>query len=289
MKDRLKIAVIANCQTQAISNYLRIITGCTDITNVPVHMFGSELYNKALERLSNVIDDENGVIFTFNLSQNFGVIQTSKLRERAKARVYSITNLYFSGFHPDITYLGGMGKRIHSPLGDLHSKVILTAFTEGLDSSSAVASFNSENYKRLGFFDEYQRSEQELHERDKLSDIRFASEFLDLVTQKPALYTMNHPIPEVLHKFSCKLCEHSGIPYSNYPPEFFNNYLSGAVWWPVYKEVAAFHGVSINYPMAFKQPDNKGGNILSLADFVELSYQEYEKIGLDVIRTAFKK
>ncbi len=34
----MKIAVIANCQTQAISNYLRIVTGCKDIVNVPVHM-----------------------------------------------------------------------------------------------------------------------------------------------------------------------------------------------------------------------------------------------------------
>ncbi len=282
----MKIAVIANCQTQAISNYLRIITGCKDIVNVPVHMFGSELYLTALEKLQTVVDDETGIVFTFNLSQRFGELETAKLKAVSKAKVFSITNLYFSGFHPDITYLGGMGQRVQSPLGDLHSKTILAAYTEGLSAQEAITSFNSDTFEKLGFFEEFDKSKTELFTRDEASDIKFASEFLELVTSKPALYTMNHPIPEVLYRLACKLCEHAGISYHEYPLQFFNNFLSNATWWPIYDDIARFHGFNFSSPMLFKQPDNKGGNILSLSELVSKSYQQYQKVGRNNLKKA---
>ena len=123
----MKIAIIANCQTQAISNYMRIISGCSEIVNVPAHLLGTEQYNKALTNLKEIVNDENAVIFTFNLGERFGEISTLKLKAVAKAKVFTITNLFFSGFHPDITYLGSMGKRILSPLGDYHSKIVLNS------------------------------------------------------------------------------------------------------------------------------------------------------------------
>ena len=283
----MKIAVIANCQTQAISNYLRIITGCKDIVNVPVHMFGSDMYIKALQKLKAVADDERGIIFTFSLSNKFGELETSKLRANSRARVYSITNLYFSGFHPDITYLGSMGKRVESPLGDLHSKTVLTAYTAALSIDEAIASFNSETYTKLGFFDEFDKSKSELFSRDEVSDIKFANEFLELVTSKPALYTMNHPIPEVLYKFVCNLCDYADIPYQTYPPEFFSNFLSNATWWPIYNEIANFHAFKFASPMLFKQPDNKGGNIIPLEELVSKSYHQYNQFGFEAITKAF--
>ena len=94
----MKIAIIANCQTQAISNYMRIISGCSEIVNVPAHLLGTEQYNKALTNLKEIVNDENAVIFTFNLGERFGEISTLKLKAVAKAKVFTITNLFLPTF-----------------------------------------------------------------------------------------------------------------------------------------------------------------------------------------------
>jgi hypothetical protein len=283
----MKIAIIANCQTQAISNYMRIISGCSEIVNVPAHLLGTEQYGKAITKLKDLINDENALIFTFNLGERFGEISTQKLKAVAKARVFTITNLFFSGFHPDITYLGSMGKRILSPLGDYHSKIILNSFTSGFSEAETFALFNGKTYKDLGFFEEFDKSKNELLARDKSSDIQFGEEFLRLVQSKPSLYTMNHPTPEVLYKFACKLCEYAGIPYSEFPSNFFTNYLSTAAWWPVYKEIAEYHEANIALPMVFKQPDSRGGNVLSLTQFIGRSFIRYKEVGSEIIKEAY--
>ncbi|QDG39807.1 hypothetical protein FJN14_15650 [Alteromonas mediterranea] len=283
----MKIAIIANCQTQAISNYMRIISGCSEIVNVPAHLLGSEQYCKALTKLKDLVNDGSAIIFTFNLGERFGEIATQKIKATAKAKVFTITNLFFAGFHPDITYLGSMGKRILSPLGDYHSKIVLNSFTSGFSEEETIALFNEKTYKDLGFFEEYNKSKNELLARDKFSDIQFGEEFLQLVSSKPSLYTMNHPTPDVLYKFTCRLCEHAGITYSEFPPDFFNNYLSNAAWWPVYKEIAEYHKVNVSLPMIFKQPDSRGGNVLSLTQFVVRSYMRYNEVGTETIKEAF--
>ena len=283
----MKIAIIANCQTQAISNYMRIISGCSEIVNVPAHLLGTEQYNKALTNLKEIVNDENAVIFTFNLGERFGEISTLKLKAVAKAKVFTITNIFFSGFHPDITYLGSMGKRILSPLGDYHSKIVLNSFISGFSVEETIALFNEKTYKDLGFFEEFNKSKCELLARDKSSDIQFGEEFLQLVLSKPSLYTMNHPTPEVLYKFTCRLCEYAGIAYSEFPSAFFTNYLSTAAWWPVYKEIAEYHEANIVLPMVFKQPDSRGGNVLSLTQFIERSFTRYKEIGFETIKEAF--
>jgi len=272
------VIVIGNCQAAPLANTLQQLPGVPTARSLAVNEQGSKRFVEIDAELQPLLDVAETQVFTFPIKGDHGGYSTEALRRRG-ARVKTITNLFFNGLHPDITYVGAMNSRLQSPLGDYHSRIVLDAFLEGRSQADCVAMFNQLEYERRGYFDAYARSANELLERDAGVDVPFAQEFLRMVPQLPTLMTFNHPTSVVFQAYGARLAAELGMTLPRFPAAFLKNPLANSVIWPVYRELGKAHGLSYTTPMAFRQPDSRGGSFLKLEEFIKRSYAQYVQHG----------
>jgi hypothetical protein len=268
----MNIIVIANCHVQPIRDGLALSSEIDEAFSIPVHLENTIHYTNAIEQIKK------------SQKEKFTVLQFDGLLERAALgpeivsridRVVSFTNIYFTGLHPDMTYFGGMGRRISSPLGDYHSKICLLAFKKGLSIDQCEKLFNDSMYHQLDFFTEWTESETELRRRDQHLDIKFADNFLEMSRLESTLYTFNHPLGIVFNKFLEKIYKHLGLNSSQFPDSYFYNNLANNAWWPVYPEINEFHKLKNKMPVNFKAPDHLSRKFYNLREFISGSYRLY--------------
>lgn len=273
----MKVIVIANCQVLPLVKGLGFMTDVETALGLPIHLFETNHFDKPKENFEALMKEDEPIILTFNNSEKFGEFETGKLKHTFK-NVITITNIYFSGLHPDITYIGDMRGRISSPIGDYHSKIVIHSYMTGKSVNDCMLLFNGINYEKLGLYSEYADSASLLLERDKENDIAFGKYFMTLLKERPSLYTVNHPTPYIFQEYLCVIADHLGIRAQRLPIEMLPNYLANSAWWPVYPEIAEHHNLNYQMPMLFKQPEAMGGKIIGLKEFVVHSYDLYNKL-----------
>lgn len=277
---KMNIIVIANCHVQPIRDALALSSEVDEVFSVPVHLVNTIHYTNAIEQIKN------------SNKHKFTVLQFDSLLEKAGLgddilsridRVLSFTNIYFSGLQPDMTYFGGMGKRVMSPLGDYHSKICLLSFIKGYSPEQCAKLFNSNTYDQLGFYLEWDKSDKELRRRDLTLDIKFADSFLEMAKNEPTLFTFNHPLGQVFYRLAEKIFTALTLEFPIYPSSFFYNYLATNAWWPVYPEIADFNSIKVGYSMSFKSPDHLSRKFYNLEQFIAASFDLYTRQGLNAI------
>ncbi|GAA0745900.1 hypothetical protein LRH25_11355 [Ideonella azotifigens] len=279
------VIVIGNCQAAPLAHMLEQLPDIATARSIAVHERGSKRFAEIDAELQPLLDRADTHVFTFPVKGEHGGYSTDELRQRT-AKVKTITNLFFDGLHPDVTYVGQMSARLQSPLGDYHSKIILDAFCEGRSEAECRAMFNAAEYERRGYFQAYDRSAKELLARDKDVDVPFAKEFLGLVRQFPTLMTFNHPTSVVFQAYGVRLAKELGLTLPQFPAPYVKNPLAGSVLWPVYKELAQAHGLKYGTPMVFRQADSRGGCFFGLPDLIKRSYALYTHLG-DALKAAW--
>lgn len=273
----LKIAIIGNCQAQPLSKALSAFEGVKATVPVPIHQYGTKHFLRPEEEFKALIQEPEAVVLSFVNGPRFNDFATATLKQTVKP-LYTLTNIHFSGLHPDITYVGDQGGRIPSPLGDYHSKIILHSFLTGRSKPDCLARFCGNEYARLGYYQEFEKAATELRARDKELDIQFAEKFLSLLKEIPCLYTQNHPTPVVFQEYVLLIAQYLGLKAWRQPIELLPNYLAHSTWWPVYAEIAELHGLKYRMPLTFKQAEPLGGKFMELEQLIHASYQIYEKI-----------
>jgi hypothetical protein len=196
-------------------------------------------------------------------------------------RVINFTNIYFTGLHPDATYIGGMGKRFLSPLGDYHSRITYLAYSKGLTIEECIQKFSSETYEKLGYYSQWDSSSIELINRDTKNDVKFAEEFLEITSNNLSLLTFNHPTSLVFNKLGNKLLNFIGLKEISLPIESQPNFLATNAFWPVYNNLNLSNRINYNTSFHFKSADSFGKKIYSLEQFVSTSYYLHGNCGLE--------
>lgn len=275
----MKIAVIANCQCQPIAKSLASIFGMDCVIAIPIHLYGTKHFELPAKKFYEFTQGGDCVILTFQNAATFGSFSSENLKATYD-KVFTITNIYFTGIHPDITYVGDRGGRLQSPVGDYHSRLVLHSYLTGRSVRQCLERFTGQEYRNVGFFEEYDKSAMELMKRDLFNSIPFAKRFLEIIKEQPSLYTINHPTGYVFQEFTQLIIEKLSIKHPKFPYAMLPNYLANSVWWPIYPEIADMHGLKYSTPMLFKQPDNIGGRHLSLIDFIASSYNRYSRYDL---------
>lgn len=270
----MNICVIANCQVQPIVKGLSALAGVEQTAGLPIHLLGGPLFQKPQQEFRTLAESHDVTILSFLLGDRFGEYETIRLKQ-TMPRLYTITNLYFTGLHPDITYVGGQGGRLQSPIGDYHSKIILHSFVTSRSKSDCLARFAGTVYEKLGMFDEFDKSKNKLISRDNGIDFPFGKIFLEMVKEHPSLYTVNHPTAFVFQEYIIYLASLLGLRAHRMPLEILPNYFANTAWWPVYNEIGEYHSVQYSMPMVFKQPENLGGKFIDLEEFIDRSYLNY--------------
>jgi hypothetical protein len=264
---------------QPLAYLLEMHPDIQSVIQIPVHLKGTEHYSNPIKMI-----EESEKCFT--VLQFPESIDGLGFTEAAKAkfdRVVNFTNIYFTGLHPDATYIGGMGKRFLSPVGDYHSRITYLAYSRGLGVEACVKKFSSETYEKLGYYSQWDSSSLELINRDAKNDVKFAEEFLEITSRNLTLLTFNHPTSLVFNKLANRLLNFIGLKEITLPIESQPNFLATNAFWPVYENLDLSRKVSYKTPFIFKSADSFGKKIFNLDRFVSTSYDLYQNYGLENI------
>ena len=275
----MNIVIIANCQVQPLAYLLEMHPDIQSVIQIPLHLKGTEHYNNPIK----IIEESEK---RFTVLQFPESIDGMGFTESAKAkfdRVVNFTNIYFTGLHPDATYIGGMGKRFLSPVGDYHSRITYLAYSKGLTIEACIQKFSSETYDKLGYYGQWDSSSIELINRDAKNDVKFAEEFLEITSKNLTLLTFNHPTSLVFNKLGNRLLNFIGLKEITLPIESQPNFLATNAFWPVYDNLNLSTRIDYKTSFYFKSADSFGKNIYTLNDFVRKSYENYDAFGVDNI------
>lgn len=275
----MNIIILANCQVQPLAHFLEMHPDIQSVIQIPLHLKGTDHYINPIRTIEE--SEKKFTVLQFPES-----IDALDFSENAKAKfdaVVNFTNIYFTGLHPDATYLGGMGKRFLSPVGDYHSRITYLSYVKGLTIAECMQKFTSETYEKLGYYNQWDSSSSELINRDVKNDVKFAEEFLDITSSDLSLLTFNHPTALVFNKLGNRLLNFIGLKKMPLPIESQPNFLATNTFWPVYENLDLSKRIKYTTPFIFKAADNLGKKIYRLDQFISQSFQNYDSFGIDNI------
>ena len=279
----MNIIVIANCHVQPLAYLLGLHPAIGEVISIPVHLIGTEHYDKPVKKIEEASLEFYVLQFPGLVD---GIIFSKDARLKFK-KIINITNIYFMGFHPDCCYIGGMGVRVVSPLGDYHSKLCYLSFIKGYTVEKCFELFNGGVFEVLGYNKQWEDSSNDLLRRDDGMEVKFAGEFLHLSEDLLTLLTFNHPTTLVFYKFVEKITDYLGLGRIPIPIEAAPNFLYNNAVWPVYSDLKFLGGAVSFNGYYFKSPDSSGRGILSLQQFIDSSYASYAKIGIENINKPY--
>jgi hypothetical protein len=283
---RESIPIISNCQAYPLARTLARYCPTRDFREFGVHLLGSP---PDAGKIAAFVEEHKKarIIISVNLAENFGPIASVNIKQTfPDANIIRIQNLYFSGLHPDLTYIGGRGERAFGPLGDYHSKIAAAAWANGLSVDDAIEQFNYDCYAALGYLDEFAASFAEMRERALELDVEVSEELQKHVLSHDLFFTVNHPtsLTFSIKAFAIakKLDEGTlAARFSHpFPAAVLPNLLALNNIFPVYPEIATHHGatISASYNFVGTLPGDKQATY-SLREFIEGEYQCFERIG----------
>ena len=229
------------------------------------------------------------LVLTIPLGDDYFGLSTSRITETFSGLpVCLISNIYFSGLHPDLTYIGGLGQRIVGPLGDYHSKLAIFGFLKGVSIIDTMALFSERSYELLGYFTEYAKSMRTLEERDCIVDVPITHILDATLRSSLCFFSVNHPTSALLSAYCHEVARYledndlgrcSEMPLD---PSMCGESLAGSAIFPIYTEITAHHGVLSFGSYAFK-PEGSRVNALDLFTFLTREFETFAEVGRDAL------
>lgn len=276
----MNIILIGNCQIQPLAYLLELSPDVNEVIQVPLHLKGSQNYFSSIKK----IEESSERYTVFHYPGTLDGINFSNLTRNRFDREISYLNIYFSGLHPDTTYIGGIGKRFLSPLGDYHSRIIYLSYAKSYSQEKCLSKFSDGTYKALGYYEQWNLSSNELIKRNSNVDVKFAEDFLKLTTEGLTLLTINHPTQLTFKHIANKILNFVELDSINIPLEAQPNFLASNAFWPIYPNLDLSAKVKYKTGFYFKSADNFGKHVFSLTEFVKESYKVYDKFDINAIR-----
>jgi hypothetical protein len=273
---RRVLTIVGNCNAPVLANCLRAGSNAWVRWVADVNERGRPRFNAALAAMDA---GAAGDIISVPFGDDFPDLSSNRIRAQNQGRFHLMTNIHFTGLHPDITYFGPFGQRIHSAAGEYNSRIILLCFLQGMSERDCLARFNARTYETLGYFRAWEESAEELRRRDRPMDITFADAFLEITREEQTLYSMNHPTSIAIASQAGCIAEALGLG-GRFAPDAFHNPLAEQVRWPIYPEIREAHRLRYETSFRFGPPANDRG----LEEFVHASYRCYEAHGREAMR-----
>ena len=281
-----KAVVISNCQCLPLASTLTRLSADTIFDHWGVHILPPDRRSTLIAEFVDRARVEYDFVVTIPLGKEFDALSSDVINNTFEIPVFTISNIYFSGYHPDLTYLGGFAKRIVGPLGDYHSKMCLYAFANGLCVDDALNLFSNETYAKVGYYDEFISSFETLKNRDIHVDIRVTDILPGILQDRFCFLSVNHPSLDLFVAYGDfiisylkkrGLVRHSGLPAD---ANLFKEGLAESVIFPIYREIAERHGVPRFGSYAFK-PQGGSVNPIDLNAYIEAEYAVFSEVGVE--------
>jgi len=277
-----KICVLGNCQGPNIAMAI------SAISKQAVSVCGLEIMDVSnrLNEFERIIADSDYVVACQVFNEKYRPLSPDAIRKKFGKPVLEYSPVHFTGLHPDMLVLGNYGQRIRSPLGDYNSRIVLSAFVNGLSQAQTVEQFNRSVYARAHYFEEFEWSTKVMTEREGKfageNGITIADWFLPEVLRAPLLFTINHPNSRVFERFARLILDRVGVERHDVPSELIPNALASGAIWPVDPIIAEANGASYSTKLTYW-----ANNVpLPLDEFIWRSFQAYEQLGTEVLGEA---
>lgn len=288
-----RAVVISNCQCLPLAAWLTVMSADTVFDYWGVHVIDSGQIKTTIDAFVTKARAEYDMILAIPLSEDYLDLSTTRIADSfAGIPLIRISNIYFSGFHPDQTYIGGLTQRVTGPLGDAHSKLAIHGFMAGLTVDQTMNLFSYQNYACLGYFDEFSASLDELTKRDSSVDVPVTRSLEQQLLTALCFYSFNHPTPAVFNAYTPHVMQYlvsrGFVQHSTCPADPFicAENLAENIIFPVYPEIAAYHGVPHIGSYAFK-PVGPWVNPMSLNRFLTLEFEAFEEVGREELARSY--
>jgi len=285
-----RAVVIGNCQVKSLADSLNLFSEDIHFEHFQIHSLPQQKAQAHIEARIAKLQGEVDLILTFNLSDRYYGLARPLIRETfSGAEVLSISNLFFTGYHPDIIVLGTIGKRMDGAMAQYHSRLALYGFTRGMSVEETAALFNAETYATMGYFSSWGASLRRLAVADKEVDLPFGPRFVELLKERPCMYVVNHPSPTVFREWARflmgRLEERSLGRMREWMPDesLIPHYFTDTEAWPVYPEIARHHALNFPGSYVFKKARFDQASFLSLTQFIQAEFDVFASAGQELI------
>ena len=231
----MRIALLGNCQVDPIRHMLMLANDSLEVTSYNVNNIRDE--TKQFELFDKL--EQYDLVISQILKKEYNSISSLNVKASLSNAIF-IPNLFFLGWHPDMTYIGGSSNRALGPTGEIHSLVSVLIAQDILDEGIRL---NKNEIERkfvvlfnefLSLHDSFNSSKQLLENRFGDSSFTFA-EFNEIVGfEEPFMMTHNHPLNRALFgliQLILDLIELKSTLPSQQLIDFTPNPLSNAAFW----------------------------------------------------------
>lgn len=281
--------VISNCQCLPLAAWLSVLSSDRIFDFWGVHLIDPTQRETEIKAFADKAKADYDCILSIPLSEDFLELSSERITDTfAGIPVIIISNIYFSGFHPDQTYIGGLSQRVTGPLGDAHSKLAIHGFMTGQTVEQTLRLFCTETYAKLGYFEEFSASFGELTKRDATVNVPITQHLKETLKTNLCFYSFNHPTALVFSNYAAHIMSHLSAlglaKPSGYPPDpsLCAVTLAESIIFPVYPEIAAHHGVPHIGSYTFK-PAGPWVNPISLKQFLTLEFEAFKQVGRETL------
>lgn len=266
----IHIALLGNCQVDVY----RQLFEATQLAGIAVSATEIWRHKPAeFESIHKRIADAD-IVVTQELGDHYGPLATSSLRSSAR-QVLVIQNIFFQGYHPDCAYVGPLGARIKSPVGDYNSQTAFDQWRAGRSVDEGLAALQAFGIQRV--LKVFEASRKEILLREARADVKISDQVLEPGHGHRMMFTFNHPTIELHRIYLQRILRALQLPGD---VGTCADPLLKHTHWPLYPAVLkALKLPETGQPLRFRAPASLGATLFDPRGFVEKSYAAYERSG----------
>jgi hypothetical protein len=246
----MKIAVIGQCQADAIAKYMATMTGFS-VTHAGEQKTGSE----------------------WRLPTADLIFAQLPYRGRIEGNVVYFPRMGLTTFHPDVMRLGREETSLHGPMYVYHSMIVWRAWRDGLSSREAVSLFNPRTFAAFNWPETMETGKQKFLAEGRETNLPLENLFERWMTSGGCfMHNPNHSNGRAMADVADALLTREGI--SHKPLSDPEDYHATGYIWPVYPYVAEQFGWKGSYQFLGQVRQGHRAR-MTLEQFVEASFDTY--------------
>lgn len=268
----MKVAIVANCQGESFSLCLKAMNSGF----WPTLAFGPGAAHS--EEDVNVLHESKLI---FAQPSMLGMVP-----EELRDRVVLFPSISFSGLHPDVAFARGrlrnehVTKAIVTEMSMYHSAIAIYGYTSGMSACETLSFFNPNTYNKLGYFDAWSLSRQDLLSEGDRAGVPLGGLFERWARRGAFMYSFNHPDISTMADVVKSVLKKIDIPAVNLNvAQYLADPLRVMPIWPIYPEIGARYSVDGNANFVCLHTKCN----LSLSEYIESCYRVYDEYDPDSI------